>query len=227
MSFGGRNAASDSARRPAEADGGVFAACAAQNRSTILGMGKAAGFTLVELVVTLAVAGVLIGIAVPSYNRMIAANRLSTAANAFVASLNSTRLEAVRRNRPTQFCSNSTAKNSSDTLGAACATAGGAAFALNSDGTTTRLQSAPAIPNSVTVASGITALRYSGQGLGRTPTGNAPYTGLLADISLSQISTNNHRCIYVTTGSIVSVCTRSFSTGACPNSEPADCQQQQ
>lgn len=227
MRFIGETATgSTAARRSRLTAGSLALACAPPTPSTLRAM-KHAGFTLVELVVTLAVAGVLIGIAVPSYNRMIAANRLSTAANAFVASLNSTRLEAVRRNRPTQFCSNSTAKNSSDTLGAACATAGGAAFALNSDGTTTRLQSAPAIPNSVTVASGITALRYSGQGLGRTPTGNAPYTGLLADISLSQISTNNHRCIYVTTGSIVSVCTRSFSTGACPNSEPADCQQQQ
>jgi type IV fimbrial biogenesis protein FimT len=188
---------------------------------------KHAGFTLVELVVTLAVAGVLIGIAVPSYSRMIAANRLSTATNSFVASLNSARMEAVRRNRPTQFCSNSATKNSNDTLGAACGTAGGAAFALNSDGSTTKLQSAPMMPNSVTVAAGITALRYSGQGLGRNPVGNAIYTGLLADISSSQISTNNHRCIYVTTGSIVSVCTRSFSTGACPSSEPADCQQQQ
>lgn len=55
------------------------------------------GFTLIELMVTLTVAGVLLAIGLPSFTRMFASNRIATQTNEFVAALNLARAEAIRR----------------------------------------------------------------------------------------------------------------------------------
>lgn len=57
------------------------------------------GFTLVELMVTTSVLAILLAMAVPSFTRMIASNRLATQTNELVASLNLARMEAIRRSQ--------------------------------------------------------------------------------------------------------------------------------
>lgn len=66
------------------------------------------GFTLVELLVTVAVLAVIIGLAVPSFRGVMQRNRLTTAANEFVATLQLARMEAVRRNLRAVVCPTST-----------------------------------------------------------------------------------------------------------------------
>lgn len=192
-------------------------------------VGRAPGFSLLELLIVVSMSGIILAIGIPSFQTFIVSNRLSATANAYVSGYNEARLEAIRRNRATQFCSNVASKNGSDVLGTACDTSAGAAYILNASGTSaSKLYEAPALPDGLTLGTGssaVAALRYNAQGFARAAVGGTgPYTGLLLDLSSSSISTNNRRCLYLTTGSIISTCTVTAS-GACPSSEPASCQQ--
>ncbi len=58
------------------------------------------GFTFLELMITLTVAGILSALAFPSFVTMTKNNRLTTQANDFILALNLTRSEAVKRGTP-------------------------------------------------------------------------------------------------------------------------------
>ena len=76
-----------------------------------------AGFTLIEMLVTLVVLGLLLAVAVPSFNNAILGNKLSGYANSFLASAQLARSEAIKRNAAMTMC------RSAD--GISCATSGG------------------------------------------------------------------------------------------------------
>ena len=58
---------------------------------------KARGFTLFELMITVAVAGVILTVGVPNFVGFMANNRAVNDTNDFVTSLNLGRSEAIRR----------------------------------------------------------------------------------------------------------------------------------
>ncbi|MDP5208465.1 GspH/FimT family pseudopilin [Microbulbifer sp. 2205BS26-8] len=66
--------------------------------------GRQVGFTLIELMVTLAVLAILIAVAVPSFTDMINNNRSVALSEAFVNALNFTRSEAVKRGARVSIC---------------------------------------------------------------------------------------------------------------------------
>ena len=71
------------------------------------------GFTLIELIMTIAILAILLVVAIPSFKALIINNRITTQANEFVSDVISARAEAVRRNTRVTVC------KSND--GAACA----------------------------------------------------------------------------------------------------------
>jgi type IV fimbrial biogenesis protein FimT len=77
---------------------------------------RSPGFTLVELMVTLAVVAVVAAIAAPSYKNFLLDSRMSAEANEFLTSVNLARSEAIKRNETVSMCKSSS--------GTACATSG-------------------------------------------------------------------------------------------------------
>lgn len=78
---------------------------------------RIAGFTLTEMLVTLAIFGVLAAVAAPSFNSAILNNKLAGFANAFIASAQLARSEAIKRNANVVLCRS--------TDGVSCAASGG------------------------------------------------------------------------------------------------------
>ncbi len=62
------------------------------------------GFTLVELIVVLTIAGILVAIAGPAMQRFVTSNRLTSQVNDVMADINITRSEAIKRATDTMIC---------------------------------------------------------------------------------------------------------------------------
>lgn len=75
------------------------------------------GFTLMELIVTMAIAAIVVTLGVPSFQEMLRNNRLATQTNEFLAALNLARSEAIKRGVRVSLC------KSAD--GASCTSSGG------------------------------------------------------------------------------------------------------
>lgn len=67
-------------------------------------MNQSKGFTLVELMVTIAVFAVIAAMAIPSFNELTRRSRLSSSANQIVSALQLARAEAVGRRSTVQVC---------------------------------------------------------------------------------------------------------------------------
>ena len=173
----------------------------------------AGGFTLVELMITIAVAAILLAVAVPSFRTITLSSRLSTASNDVVAAFNTARLEAIKLNAHTQLCSDSASTNTSDTLGSACGTQAGAVYAMNGTSAALVRTASLNVTSPLKFNGGMAALRFNGQGMATAAGSTAPMSGVIADICTSDLSSGNHRIVTVTTGYSIQTQT---TTGDCP-----------
>ena len=62
------------------------------------------GFGLVETLVALAIAGIVLGLALPSLGGLVGGNRAEAIAGDFVRALQGARSEAIKRSRPVVLC---------------------------------------------------------------------------------------------------------------------------
>lgn len=70
------------------------------------------GFTLIELVVTIAVASILVVVAIPNFRTLLQNNRMTTHVNELLSDINFARSEAIKRRSNITICTSNT--------GAAC-----------------------------------------------------------------------------------------------------------
>lgn len=71
---------------------------------TVARIRQPGGWTLVSLLTALAVAAVILGLAIPSFNGLLARNRLVASVNAVVGALHAARQAAVETGQPVAFC---------------------------------------------------------------------------------------------------------------------------
>lgn len=67
-------------------------------------MKSAHGFTLIELMITLALAAIILTLGVPSFTETIRTNRVATQVNELVTALNLARSEAIKRATAVTVC---------------------------------------------------------------------------------------------------------------------------
>lgn len=165
------------------------------------------GFTLMELMVTVAVLAILASLAAPSFTAVINNNRLATQANDLVASLQLARMEAVRRNESVAVC------RSAD--GATCAGTAGAwtgwLTVLTRNNEILRAGTARA---PVQISSAAHTITFRADGLARNGAGGLLNTSLTACVETTHPA-ENQRVVSVASGSRIST-DSSDGGGDCP-----------
>lgn len=81
---------------------------------------KSMGFTLLELMITVFVAAIILGLGIPSFQRTVQHNRMAGATNDVVGSFHLARSEAMKRRVPVTVC----ASNNAQAAAPACAGGG-------------------------------------------------------------------------------------------------------
>lgn len=130
---------------------------AARSRAAL--RGRLRGFTLIELMVVLAVLAVLLGVAAPSFDNIALSGRLTSVANDFVASANLARSEAFKRNAIVKLCVSAN--------GADCGAGGWQQGWIVLAGATV-VQAHPASPAGYQMTGNVSAIDFQPTGVGST-----------------------------------------------------------
>jgi len=120
-----------------------------------------AGFTIIEMMVAVALAAILLAIAVPSFKDASLGSQLRSASSELMVSASLARSEAIKRNAPVELCTSSDGKT--------CGTGGWQqGWIVLSGGTV--IQSQPKAPPGflITASGGKTTLSFQPTGVGAT-----------------------------------------------------------
>lgn len=146
---------------------GMLSMKSSRRSFTSTSLHSARGSTLIELMITIAIAAILLAIGIPSMRDMIHQNRLSGNVNEFVAANMLARTEAIKRGSPITLCRAVNAESGSD----ACSTAAGdwstgwvVKWVDPASGTATVLARQKALPAGTTVTSTLDSITYTGMG---------------------------------------------------------------
>ena len=165
------------------------------------------GFTLIELMVAVAVLGIVVGLAVPGFQSAVNGNRLAGAANELIATMQVARMEAIRLNRRVVVCASANANAGDD---ATCATS-------NIDGFIAYVDTAPhgnfnkasdtllrntSLAGTIEVT-GDTFIDYRSDGLARDASGALITAGNVRMRIDTREPAKNVRCVDISTGGAV------------------------
>ncbi len=74
------------------------------NQTAFLSHKHSAGFTIIEMMLSIAVAAVILSIGVPSFQGLMERNQLTSGINQFISSMSLARSEAIKRNQRVSIC---------------------------------------------------------------------------------------------------------------------------
>lgn len=176
------------------------------NRNQLEMVGRPLGFSLLELMITVAVLAILVTLATPAFTSIINSNRLTAGSNALLATMQYARSEAVRRNARVSVCPTGD--------GSTCEASGNWQnwiTRVDADGEVLR---AGGVKAPLQLTSAIERIEFRSDGLARDPAGL-----LLAGDFTTCIATDkppeNQRVLTIASGSRLS--TESVNgSGACP-----------
>jgi type IV fimbrial biogenesis protein FimT len=178
-------------------------------------MTREAGFTLTELMVTLTIVAILMGIGVPSYKYVTNSDRVSSEINGLLGDLQFARAEAIREGQPVTVCPAADTTYSSCAMTAATWNGGWLVWAdLNADGAVDaaeilRVQQAFK-SDTLTSDATVSAVVFNREGFAATL--GAPTAFTLKD---SQANPNYTRCLTVQITGLMATATHT--------SDPANC----
>jgi type IV fimbrial biogenesis protein FimT len=172
-----------------------------QSKTPIRALRSEAGFTLLELMFTIGIAAVLMAAAVPSFQRMIVSNRLTTQANDLVGAINYARSEAISHNTAVTFC------RANLEASTACSGSTGAWnfwIVTNAAGTVLRRGAMNPYNGVLGLTSSLSndSVAFTSDGLART--GGSLVTASTFTVCANNISTDNKRTITIGAGSRMS-----------------------
>lgn len=179
------------------------------------GLGRGlAGFTLIEVMVTVAVLAILAAVALPAMAGLINNNRLASQANDLVADIHLARSEAVRRNRIITLCRT--------TDGSTCAAANGRwnqwlVFDAGETAAADRVLQSRSASARIQVSAPSASVGFRSDGLARTTAG-ALFSGNIGVCVPADQPAQNMRNINIAAGgSRISTQRAAHTTpGACP-----------
>lgn len=184
-------------------------------------MPRQGGFTLVELMVTIAVLAIMAGLAVPSFQAAINANRLTGSTNELVNALQTARMEAIRRNQRAAVCLSANANAGTPTCSTSSPTgwlvfvdadrngaygAGDTLLLKSTASTSVRIAGSPAIAGKVV---------YRSDGMARDATG-ALLNGVIDLCIVTTQPAQNARHLSIGSGSRISVDSATVATCSAP-----------
>lgn len=179
-----------------------------------------AGFTLIELMVTIAVLAVIVAIAIPSFQGVINNNRLTSAVNEGAALVQTARMEAVRLNRAVVVCASPTP----DATPVNCNTTGarGLVAYVGGGGATIRRVSVPAnVSLHFSPAFG-TGIVFRPDGFAHVGPGTGPMLNAVVGFCIATTQPpENVRRLGLASGSRVTTM-RHNGTGSCANAASAN-----
>jgi type IV fimbrial biogenesis protein FimT len=178
-------------------------------------VGDFAGFSLVELMVTVFLAAILMAIGVPIFRDSVANNRLTAQTNDLIAAMTLARSQAITLNQPVTFCRTTSDESVENPI---CAGASGSweFWIVRADTSGTIVRRGTLLGSSLVMTSSLAndRVQFASDGLARTNNDLLPNDNV-ADITICSThgTTDNKRQIMLGTGNRVST---AKDSGACP-----------